>query len=186
MDKDTKNLKARDLAGETGLPENDVKRILRTYSGFFPSAKQGRSRVYPLGAVGLLRQISELEAVGTTPPTIRGILTGKQGDGEGQPDLSSVVKDGFAAAGTGETLTLGALSDIKALQEELEGLRAEIASLSSRVGEHEQKIIGHQEQIRLIRRNLDDIKTEALALRMEGKGTPIWNRLFPKRGSPRL
>ena len=181
MDEDSKYLKARDLAGQTGLPEKEVKRILRTYSDFFTSAKEGRIRVYPPGAAGLLTQIAELEAVGTTPATIRGILTGKRGgdDGEDQPDPSTVVPGGFAVAAAGETLTLGALSDIKTLQEELEGLKGELASLRKKVGEHEQKIIGHQEQIRLIRRNLDEIKTEALAMRMEKRNTPFWRRLFP-------
>jgi predicted transcriptional regulator len=184
MDEDTKYLKARDLAEGTGLPEKEVKRILRTYGEFFTPKKQGRSLLYAPEEAGLLTQIAELEAVGTTPPTIRGILTGKQcGDGgEGRPDPSTVVPGGFAtaaAAAAGETLTLGALSDIKALQEELEGLKGELASLRKKVGEQEQKIIGHQEQIRLIRRNLDEIKTEALAMRMEGRGIPFLRRLFP-------
>jgi len=180
MDENTTYLRARDLAGQTGLPEKEVKRILRIYSDFFTSAKEGRTRVYPPEAAGLLTQITELEAVGTTPPTIRGILTGKQGGdgGEDRPDPFTVVPGGFAAA-AGETLTLGALSDIKALQEELEGLKGELASLRKKVGEQDQKIIGHQEQIRLIRRNLDEIKTEALAMRMEKRNTPFWRRLFP-------
>ena len=185
MDEKTKYLKARDLAGQTGLPETDVKRLLRTYAGFFSQVKQGRSRVYPPEAAGLLTQIAELEAVGTTPPTIRGILTGKQGAAAGEADPPSAVPGGSAAAAAGETLTLGALSDIKALQEELAVLRDEAASLREQVTAHEQKIIGHQEQIRLMRRSLDDIKTEALALRMNGRGIPFWRRLFPGKGGPR-
>jgi DNA-binding transcriptional MerR regulator len=178
MDEDTSFLKARNLAERTGLPETDVRRFLRTYSEFFTSMKQGRSRVYPPEAAGLLTQIAELEAVGTTPPTIRGILMGKQGGGEELSDPSTVVPGGFAAAAAGEILTLGALSDIKALQEELGELRGEVASLREQVAGQGQKVIAHQEQIRLLRRSLDDIKTEALALRMEGRGIPIWKRLF--------
>jgi len=186
MDESTQYLKAGELAGQTGLPEKEVKRILRAYGDFFTSAKEGRTRVYSPEAAGLLRQISDLEAVGTTRPTIRGILTGKQGGGEGKADPATVVPGGFATAtAAGETLTLGALSDIKALQEELEGLRGEIASLREKVGEHDQKIIGHQEQIRVLRRNLDEIKTEALALRIEGRRKPIWDRIFSGKGSLR-
>jgi hypothetical protein len=185
MDEDTSFLKARDLAEKAGLPETDVKRFLRTYGEFFTSAKRGRSRVYPPEAAGLLTQIAELEAVGTTTPTIRGILTKKQGAGAGEDDPPSAGPAGSAAAAAGETLTLGALSDIKALQEELGELRGEVASLRERVAGHEQKIIGHQEQIRLMRRSLDEIKTEALALRMEGRGTPFWRRLFPGKGGLR-
>jgi DNA-binding transcriptional MerR regulator len=179
MDEDAKYLKARDLAGSTGLPEKEVKRLLRTYSEFFASAKQGRSRVYPPEAAGLLRQIAELEAVGTTVPTIRGILTGRQGPGEEEPDPSPRVPGGAAVAAAGETLTLGALSDIKALQEELEGLRGEVLSLREKLGEHEQKLIGHQQQIRLLRHDVDERKTDALARRMERKNAPFWRRLFP-------
>ena len=179
MDEDTSFLKARDLAERTGLPETDVKRFLRTYSGFFTSTKQGRNRVYPPEAAGLLMQIAELEAVGTTAPTIRGILRGKQGDGAGEADPASVAPGGFAAAAAGETLTLAALSDIKALQEELGELRGEVASLREQVAGHGQKIIAHQEQIRLLRRSLDEIKTEALARQIDRKRVPFWRRLFP-------
>jgi len=180
MDENTQYLKPGELAGQAGLPEKEAKRILRTYGDFFTSAKQGKSRVYPPEAAGLLQQIAQLEAVGTTPPTIRGILTGKQGAGEGQADPATVVPGGFAAAAAaGESLTLGALSDIKALQEELEGLRGEVASLREKLADHDQKVIGHQQQIRLLRRDLDEIKTEALAMRMERRGSRFWKRLFP-------
>jgi DNA-binding transcriptional MerR regulator len=185
MDEDTSFLKARELAERTGLAETDVKRLLRTYGGFFSSTKRGRSRVYPPEAAGLLTQIAELEAVGTTAPTIRGILSGKQGGRTGEADPSSAVPGGSAAAAAGESLTLGALSDIKALQDDLGELRSEVTSLREQVATLEQKVIGHQEQIRLLRRSLDEIKTEALAIRMEGRGIPIWNRLFPRKGGPR-
>jgi hypothetical protein len=180
MDEMTEYLKARDLAEQTGLPEKEVKRLLRTYSGFFTPVKQGRSRVYPPEAAGLLMQIAELEKVGTAAPTIRGILRGNQGEGAGEADPSAIVPGGFAAAAAaGETLTLGALSDIKALQEELGELRAEIALLREKLGEHEQKIIGHHQQIRLLRHDVDDGKTDALARKLERRNIPIWKRLFP-------
>jgi DNA-binding transcriptional MerR regulator len=178
MDEVTTFLKFRDLAERAGLPEADVKRFLRSYGEFFTSTKQGRTRLYSPETAGQLKQIAELEAVGTAASTIRGILTGRQGAREGPSDPSAVVPGGFAAA-AGETLTLGALSDIKALQEELEGLRAEVASLRQKLGEHEQKIIGHQQQIRLLRHHVDDQKIETLAKRMEEKNGPLWKRLFP-------
>jgi DNA-binding transcriptional MerR regulator len=180
MDETTEYLKARDLAERTGLPEKDVKRLLRTYSDFFTSVKQGRSRVYPPEAAGLLSQIAELEAVGTTVPTIRGILMGKQGGEPGQADPSPVVPGVFsAAAAAGESLTLGALSDIKTLQEELGELRAEVTLLREKLMEHEQKVIGHQQQIRLLRHDVDEGKTEALARKLERRNRPVWKRLFP-------
>jgi DNA-binding transcriptional MerR regulator len=183
MNGDTTFLKARDLAERTGLPEADVKRLLRTYREFFTSTRQGRTRVYSPETVDLLKQIGELEAVGTTAPTIRGCLRGQVGAG-GQADPATVVPGGFPAA-AGETLTLGALSDIKALQQEAGELRAEIASLRERLAEDEQRIIGHQQQIRLLRHDLDEQKTEILARRMEAKSTPFWRRLFPGGGGLR-
>jgi DNA-binding transcriptional MerR regulator len=186
MDEMTEYLKARDLAEQTGLPEKEVKRLLRSYGEFFTPLKQGRSRVYPPEAAGLLTQIAELEAVGTTVPTIRGILRGTRGAEAEEADPSSVVLGGLTpAAAAGESLTLGALSDIKALQEELGELRAEVALLREKLGEHEQKIIGHQQQIRLLRHDVDDGRTEALARKMEGRSTPVWRRLFPGKGALR-
>jgi hypothetical protein len=172
MDETTKYLKARDLAEQAGIPEKEVKRLLRTYSEFFTPVKQGRSRVYPPETEGLIRQIAELEEVGSTPPTIRGVLGGNQGAG-----LSGAVPGSFPAA-AGEALTLGALADIKALQSELGDLREELALLRRKLGEHEQKIIGHQQQIRLLRHEVDDGKTDALSRKLDGRGTPIWKRLF--------
>ena len=177
MDEDKKYLKARDLAELARLPEGDVKRFLRTYGDFFTSAKPGRTRMYPPETAELLKQIAELEAVGTAVATIKGVLRGAQGGGAGQANPDAVVPGGFAAA-AGETLTLGALSDIKALQEELGEIRAQVAALREKVAEHEQKVIGHQQQLRLLRHDLDEQKTDALARRMEGRNVPFWKRLF--------
>jgi DNA-binding transcriptional MerR regulator len=181
MDEDTGYLKARELAERTGLQESDVKRFLRTYGEFFSSAKQGRNRVYPPETAELLKQIADLEACGTTPPTIKGILRGRCGCGGGAADPASMVP-GSVAAAAGESLTLGALADIKALQETIGELREEMMALRGKVAEHEQKIIGHQQQIRLIRHDVDEGKNEALARRMEGKTVPFWNRLFGGKG----
>jgi DNA-binding transcriptional MerR regulator len=184
MDEDTDYLKARDLAERAGLPETDVKRFLRTYGEFFTSAKQGRTRVYPPGTADLLKQIAELEAVGTAVPTIKGVLRcGRGGEGR-ESDHGSVVPGAFVAA-AGETLTLGALSDIKALQETIGELRAEVAALREKVTLAEQKVIGHQQQIRLLRHDVDEGKTESLARRLEGRNTPFWRRVFPGKDAPR-
>jgi DNA-binding transcriptional MerR regulator len=170
-------LKARDLAEQAGLPEKEVKRLLRSYAEFFAPGKQGRSRVYPPETVGILRQIAELEEVGTTPPTIRGVLTRNQGDGAGQEAAHGPATTGFPAA-AGEALTLGALSDIRSLQAGLGELGEEIALLRQKLGEHEQKIIAHQQQIRLLRHEVDEQKNDALARKAEGSGAPVWKRLF--------
>jgi DNA-binding transcriptional MerR regulator len=177
MNGDTTFLKARDLAERAGLPEADVKRFLRTYSEFFSSIKQGRTRMYPPGTVDLLKQIAELEAVGTTIPTIKGVLRRGQDGPEGQPDPGTVVPGGFSSS-MGETLTLGVLSDIKNLQETVRDLQEEVASLRGKAGELEQKAIGHQQQIRLLRHDFDEQKTEILARRVEERSTPFWKRLF--------
>jgi DNA-binding transcriptional MerR regulator len=184
MDEDTALLKFRDLVERTGLPEADVRRILRTYGEFFTSRKQGRIRLYPPEVTDRLKQIAELEAVGTTATTIRGCLRG-QGCAEVQADPAAAVVPGGFPPAAGETLTLGALSDIKALQLEAGELRAEIASLRERLAEHEQRIIGHQQQIRLLRHDVDEQKTEVLARRVEQRSIPFWRRLFPGKDVPR-
>jgi DNA-binding transcriptional MerR regulator len=177
MDDNTTFLKVRDLVEQTGIPEADVKRFLRTFGEFFSSTKQGRSRLYPPEAVGQLKQIAELEAVGTAIPTIRGVLRGVPveagGQGNPAPDIA-----GGSIAYAGENLTLGVLSDIKNLQETVGDLEERVAALTEKIAEHEQRLIGHQQQLRLLRHDVDEQKTDTLARRREAKNAPFWKRLF--------
>ncbi len=177
MDEDTSLLKARDLADRTGLPEADVKRYLRTFNEFFRSVKQGKTKLYTAGTAERLKQRAELEAMGTTVPSIRGILMAGQVPGEGTGETAQAASAGSMGI-AGETLTLGALSNIKTLQETIGDLQAEVASLKEKVLDHDQKIIGHQQQIRLLRHDVDEQKTDALARKMEGKNSPVWKRIF--------
>jgi DNA-binding transcriptional MerR regulator len=178
MDEDTTFLKFRDLVEQTGLPEADVKRILRTFGEFFTSTKQGRIRLYPPETAGQLKQIAELEAMGTAIPTIKGILRGvpAEAGGQGEPVAGT---SGGSIAYAGESLTLGVLSDMKSLQEKVGDLGEQVASLNEKIAEHEQRLIGHQQQLRLLRRDLDEQKTETLAKRMEERNNPFWKRLLP-------
>jgi DNA-binding transcriptional MerR regulator len=181
MDESTSLLKARDLAERAGLSEADVKRYLRTFGEFFTSVKQGRTRLFAPETADQLKQIAELEAMGTTTPSIRGILRGRvAGAGEEGPGVPDAT-----LASAGENLTLGVLSDVKNLQEAIGDLQAQVASLQERVAEHEQRLIGHHQQIRVLRRDLDNQKTEHLARRMEGRNSPLWKRLFPGKDVPR-
>jgi DNA-binding transcriptional MerR regulator len=181
MDEDTSFLKVRDLVERTGLPEADVKRFLRTFGEFITSARQGRSRRYSPETVGQLKQIAELDAMGTAIPTIRGVLRGVPAEpgGEGAPAASIA---GGSIAYAGENLTLGVLSDMKSLQEMVRDLEEQVASLAGKVAEHEQRLIGHQQQLRLLRHDVDGQKTDTHARRMEEKNTPIWRRLLPGKG----
>jgi DNA-binding transcriptional MerR regulator len=184
MDKDTTLLKVRDLAQQTTLPEADVKRYLRTFKEFFTSTKQGRTRLYPPETVGQLKQIAELEAMGTAIPSIRGILRGVPAQAGGQGESSGGMAGGSIAY-AGENLTLGVLSDIKNLQERVQELEERVTSLKEKIAEHEQRLIGHQQQLRLLRYDVDEQKTDTLAKRMEAKNTPLWRRLFPGKGGLR-
>jgi len=184
MDEDTTFLKFRDLVEQTGLPEADVKRILRTFGEFFTSTKQGRSRLYPYETIGQLKQIAELEAMGTAIPTIRGILRGVPAEASGQGNPAPGIAGGSIAY-AGENLTLGVLSDMKNLQEMVKDLEEQVTSLTAKIAEHEQRLIGHQQQLRLLRHDVDEQKTETLAKRMEARNTPFWKRLFPGKGGPR-
>lgn len=183
MDEDTTFLKVRDLVERAGLPEADVKRSLRNFSEFFTSRKLGRARLFTPDAVDRLKQIAELEAMGAPVPAIRGILQGGKALPSGREDPATATEE-KAIASAGENLTLGVLADIKTLQLEAGELRAEIASLREKLGEHEQRIIGHQQQIRLLRHEMDEQKTESLARRMEERRTPFWKRVLFGRGGP--
>jgi DNA-binding transcriptional MerR regulator len=184
MDEDMPFLKFRDLVERSGLPETDVRRFLRTFSEFFTSTKQGRTRLYPPDSVDLLKHIAELEAVGTAIPTIKGILRGGPAETAGEGDPVPGVSGGSLAY-AGENLTLGVLADMKNLQETVRDLGEQVASLREKVAEHEQRLIGHQQQLRLLRRDLDEQKTETLAKRMEERNNTFWKRLLPGKGSLR-
>ncbi len=178
MDEDTTFLKFRDLVERTGLPEADVKRFLRAFGEFFTSTKQGRTRFYSPETIGQLKQIAELDGMGTAVPTIRGILRGEPSEA-GQEGDPAAGMTGGSVTYAGENLTLGVLSDMKNLQEMVADLGEQVASLAGKIAEHEQRLIGHQQQLRLLRRDLDEQKTETLSKRMEGRNTPFWKRLFP-------
>jgi DNA-binding transcriptional MerR regulator len=184
MDEDMPFLKFRDLVERSGLPEADVKKFLRTFSEFFTSTKQGRTRLYPPETVGHLKQIAELESMGTAIPIIKGILRGRPSETAGEGDSVPGMAGGSIAY-AGENLTLGVLSDMKNLQETVRDLGEQVTSLREKVAEHEQRLIGHQQQLRLLRRDLDEQKTETLAKRMEERNNPFWKRLLPGKGGLR-
>jgi DNA-binding transcriptional MerR regulator len=183
MDEDTSFLKVRDLVEQAGIPEADVKRFLRTFAEYFTSCKQGRSRLYSPESVGQLKQIAELEAMGTAIPTIRGVLRGVPARPCGEGDPAAGIAGGSIAY-AGENLTLGVLSDMKNLQETVRDLEEQVAALTEKVAEHEQRLIGHQQQIRLLRHDVDEQKTDTLAKRMEARNNPLWKRLIPGKGGP--
>jgi len=181
MNEDTIFLKFRDLVEQTGLPEADVKRFLRTFGEFFTSTKQGRSRLYSPEAVDLLKQIAELEAVGTAIPTIRGILRGVPAKPGGEGDPAAGMAGGSIAY-AGENLTLGVLSDMKSLQEMARDLEERVAALTEKIAEHEQRLIGHHQQLRLLRHDVDEQKTETLAKKVDARNNPFWKKILPGKG----
>ena len=177
MDEDTTFLKFRDLVERTGVPEADVKRFLRAFGEFFTSTKQGRTRFYSPETVAQLKQIAELEGMGTTVPTIRGILRGEPAEAEGEGEPAAGMTGGSVAY-AGENLTLGVLSDMKNLQGMVADLGEQVASLTEKLAEQEQRLIGHQQQLRLLRRDMDEQKTEILARRRDERNIPVWKRLL--------
>ncbi|HUK39078.1 MAG TPA: MerR family transcriptional regulator [Methanomicrobiales archaeon] len=183
MDEETAFLKFRDLVERSGLPEADVRRWLRGFGEFFTSSRQGRTRLYSPDTVDQLKQIAELEAMGTSVPTIRGVLRGAKAEpGAMEP---AAGEGGEPAARPAENLTLGVLSDMKALQEANAELREQLAALREKLAEHEQRLIGHQQQIRLLRRDLDEMKTDSLARSLEERSSNFWERLLPAKGGLR-
>jgi len=183
MDEETSFLKFRDIMERTGLPEADVRRWLRGFGEFFTSSRQGRTRLYSPDTVDQLKQIAELEGMGTSVPSIRGILRG----GRAEPGAMEPASGdgGEPASVPAENLTLGVLSDIKALQEANAELREQLNALREKLAEHEQRLIGHQQQLRLARRDLDEMKTDSLARHLEDRSSHFWERLLPAKGGLR-
>ena len=182
-------LKFRELVEQSGLPEAEVKRHVRTFSEFFSTAKQGRTKFYAAGSVDLLKQIHDLTEHGTNVPSIRGILRGAQAGSPAVADLGMCVTlpaVGHAEQPAGESLTLGVLSDIGMLQASVRELQEEVALLRGQVKDHEQKIISHQQQLKLVRHEVEDRRMDALAERLERQEQPFWKRFVPGNAQKKL
>jgi DNA-binding transcriptional MerR regulator len=182
-------LKFRELVEGSGLPEAEVKRHVRTFGEFFTTMKQGRTRLYASDSVDLLKRIHDLTEHGTTVPSIRGILRGMHAGTPGVADLGMGITlpvGGHAEEPVGETLTLGVLSDISMLQATLRELQEEVAALREKVTEYEQKTIAHQQQLKLVRHELDDRKMDAMADRLDRQQQPFWKRFVTGNAQKKL
>ena len=182
-------LKFRELVEGSALPEAEVKRHVRTFGEFFTTMKQGRVKFYAAGSVALLKRIHDLTEHGTTIPSIRGILRGMHAGIPGVADLGMGITlpvGGLAEEPAGETLTLGVLSDIQMLQASVRELQEEVAALREKITEQEQRTISHQQQIKLLRHELEDRKMDALAERLDRQQQPFWKRFVPGNAQKKL
>jgi uncharacterized protein YydD (DUF2326 family) len=93
---------------------------------------------------------------------------------------------GLAEEPAGETLTLGVLSDIQMLQASVRELQEEVATLREKITEQEQRTISHQQQIKLLRHELEDRKMDALAERLDRQQQPFWKRFVPGNAQKKL
>ena len=182
-------LKFRELVELSGLPEAEVKRHVRTFGEFFTTTRQGKTKLYAGTSVDLLKRIHDLTEHGTTVPSIRGILRGVQEGSPAGADLGMCVTlpvGGHADEKAGESLTLGVLSDIGMLQASLRELQEEVAVLRGLVKDHEQRIISHQQQLKLVRHEVEDRRMDALAERLERQQQPFWKRFVPGNAQKKL
>jgi DNA-binding transcriptional MerR regulator len=184
-------LKIRELVERSGLPEAEVKRHVRNFGEFFTTTRQGRTRLYASDSVVLLKRIADLTATGTTIPCIRGVLRGTVTPGTCVPDLGMgvILPPGAAVQEKGETadsLTLGVLSDISMLQASVREIQEEVAVLRVKLTEQEQRTIAHQQQIKLLRHELDDRKMGAMADRLDRQEQPFWKRLVQGNAQKKL
>jgi DNA-binding transcriptional MerR regulator len=185
-------LKFRELVERSGLPEAEVKRHVRNFAEFFTTMKQGKTKLYAGTSVDLLKRIHDLTEHGTTVPSIRGILRGVQEGSPAGADLGMCVTlpvdglGGLADQPAGESLTLGVLSDIGMLQASVRELQEEVALLRGQVRDHEQKIIAHQQQLKLVRHEVEDRRMDALAERLEQQQQPFWKRFVSGTAQKKL
>jgi DNA-binding transcriptional MerR regulator len=182
-------LKFRELVELSGLPEAEVKRHVRNFGEFFTTMYQGRTKLYARPSIDLLKRIHDLTEHGTTFPSIRGILRGVQEGSPAGADLGMCVTlpvGGIADEKAGESLTLGVLSDIGMLQASLRELQEEVAVLRGQVRDHDQKIISHQQQLKLIRHDVEERKMDTLAEKLERQQQPFWKRFVPGNAQKKL
>ena len=178
-----------ELVERSGLPDAEVKRHVRNFGEFFTTVKQGRTKFYDGSSVELLKRIHDLEAHGTTAPSIRGILRGCQGGSPAVADLGMCVSLPVVSPPeekAEDALTLGVLSDIGMLQASLRELQEEVARLRGQVRDHDQKIISHQQMLKRVCHEVEERRMDTLAEKLERDQQPFWKRLMPKDAQKRL
>ncbi|HNQ33387.1 MAG TPA: hypothetical protein PKJ93_06370, partial [Methanoculleus sp.] len=81
-----KELKIGDIAHLTGISEQDVRTLVRTYESLFSYRTIGPVRLYPEKAVAIIREILELSGKGLTPGEIaEEVGTGRRSGAQEEP-----------------------------------------------------------------------------------------------------
>ncbi|MDD4568112.1 MAG: hypothetical protein PHU37_09435, partial [Methanoculleus chikugoensis] len=65
-----KELKIGDIAHLTGISEQDVRALIRTYDSLFTYRTIGRARLFPQKAVAIVRELADLSGRGLSPEEI--------------------------------------------------------------------------------------------------------------------
>ena len=152
-----KELKIGDIAHLTGISEQDVRTLVRTYESLFSYRTIGPVRLYPEKAVAIIREILELSGKGLTPGEIaEEVGTGRRSGAQEEP-AEEVGRTGVALP-PGLVFDLPVIQDTLARQErwiarltdELEREREEVARLQDAVDHLQADLDRQQGQLAVV------------------------------------
>lgn len=156
-----KELKIGDLAYLTGISEQDVRRLVRTYDGLFTYRTIGPVKLFSEGAVQIIQNLIDLSGRGLTPEEI--VDEVRSGGSSRAPDepVEEVDRTGVLLPPE-VVIDLPAIQDTLAWQErritslaadlkrEQEDRKDEIARLSQTIESLREQIERQQEQLAIV------------------------------------
>lgn len=174
-----KELKIGDIAHLTGLSEQDVRALVRTYDSLFTYRTVGPVRLFPHKAVGIVRELVELSGKGLMLEEI--VEEVRSGRRSGEPE-EPVGEIGRAAAPLPPeaVIELGVMRDTLARQErriarlgddlererelraeEVERLEKNIVDLQERISAQQQQLALIAEWVDYFDRQMDEVTRPA-------------------------
>ena len=73
----TEHKRITELAKEAGLPDTTTRRYIGQFKEYFPSKREGRTRLFPEEGAETLKEIAKLYSQGLTAPQVEERLRGK-------------------------------------------------------------------------------------------------------------
>jgi len=156
-----KELKIGDIAHLTGISEQDVRTLIRTYDSLFTYRTIGPVRLFPEKAVAIVREILELSGKGLTPGEIAEEVGSGRKPAAPEEPAEEVGRTGVPLP-PGVVLDLPVMQDTLARQErriarltdelerERELRKEEVARLQAAVDRLQGDLDGQQEQLAVV------------------------------------
>ena len=189
-----KELKIGDIAHLTGISEQDVRALVRTYDSLFTYRTIGPVRLYPENAVGIVRELADLSGRGLAPHEIvEEVRSGRRSVAPEEP--AEEVERAAAPLPPEVVIDLAVMRDMLARQErrivrladdlerERELRMAEVARLRETVDDLQERLRAQRGELTLVAEWVDYFDR-----RMDDLTRPVLERVrraFGKENEPR-